>query len=67
MKLRKEVAKNRVFLTSIMKCIEICDRQGISLRGHRDDTNFNAENQGNFKALIDLCLDAGDIESWLNM
>lgn len=50
-----------------MKCIEICDRQGISLRGHRDDTNFNAENQGNFKALIDLCLDAGDIESWLNM
>ena len=58
--MEKQVAKNRAFLTSIIKCIELCGRQG--LRGHRDDANSNAENQGNFKSLIELCLDAGDIQ-----
>lgn len=60
--MEKRVAKNRVFLTSIIKCIELCGRQGIGLRGHKDDANSNAENQGNFKSLIELCLDARDIQ-----
>lgn len=58
----KQVLKNRAFLTSIIKCIELCGRQGIGLRGHRDDANSSASNQGNFKALIELRLDAGDTE-----
>ena len=49
---RKWRNEYRAFLTSIIKCIELCGRQGIGLRGHRDDANSNAENQGNFKSLI---------------
>ena len=31
------------------------------LRGHRDDSTSESPNQGNFKALLDLRIDAGDI------
>ena len=51
---QKQVSKNRTFLTSIIKCIELCGRQGLGLRGHRDDSTSKACNQGNFKALLDL-------------
>ena len=59
---QKQVSKNRTFLTSIIKCIELCGRQGLGLRGHRDDSTSEACNQGNFKALLDLRVDAGDSE-----
>ncbi len=52
---QKQVEKNLQFLISIVKCLEFCGRQGIALRGHRDDSTSNALNQGNSK----LC-DAGD-------
>ena len=35
---------------SIICCLEFCGRQGISLRGHRDDSSSDSANQGNFKA-----------------
>ncbi|XP_068680734.1 52 kDa repressor of the inhibitor of the protein kinase-like [Montipora foliosa] len=57
-----QIAKNRLFLTSIIKCIELCGRQGIGLRGHRDDAESESLNQGNFKALLNLRVDAGDNE-----
>ena len=54
--------KNRTFLTSILKCVELCGRNGLALRGHRDDaTNTDKTHQGNFKNLLDFCSDAGDI------
>ena len=58
---QKQTQLSRVFLTSIIKCLEFCGRQGIARRGHRDDSTSESPNQGNFKALIDLRIDAGDI------
>ena len=46
------VRRNRSILISIAKCIKFCARQGIALRGHRDDSTSPALNQGNFRALI---------------
>ena len=57
-----QIEKNRLFLTSIIKCIELCGRQGIGLRGHRDEAESESLNQGNFKALLNLQVDAGDNE-----
>ena len=45
-------------LRSLLKCLEFCGRQGIALRGHRDDDTSTSFNKGNFKAL--LRVDAGD-------
>ncbi|XP_072172497.1 52 kDa repressor of the inhibitor of the protein kinase-like [Diadema setosum] len=56
------VEKNRQFLISIIKSIELCGRQGWALRGHRDDSESVALNQGNFKALLNFRVDAGDGE-----
>ena len=55
-----QVKTNREILRSIIKCLEFCGRQGIGLRGHRDDNTCSASNKGNFKACIDLRIDAGD-------
>ena len=56
------VQKNRTFLTSIIKCIKLCGRDGMALRGHRDDsTMLDKSHQGNFKSLLDFRVDAGDI------
>ena len=56
------VAENRVILTQILKCVEFCGRQGIGLRGHRDDDTEECSsfNKGNFKALLNFRIDAGD-------
>ena len=43
-----------------MKCLEFCGRQGIALRGHRDDETRSSFNKGNFRALLALRVDAGD-------
>ena len=56
------VQKNRKFRTSIIKCIKLCGRNGMALRGHRDDsTMLDKIYQGNFKSLLDFRVDAGDI------
>lgn len=56
----KRVEKNRQILTSVVKTVEICGRQGFALRGHRDDNTCESNNKGNFKALIDFRVDSGD-------
>ena len=33
------VQKIQTVLTSIVKCVELCGRQGIAFRGHRDNTS----------------------------
>lgn len=60
-----ECSKNRKILSSIIKAIIFCGRQGISLRGHRDFGPFDfqqrpTENEGNFRALLRHRIDAGD-------
>ena len=57
----KQVSKNRQFLKSIISCLEFCGRQGIALRGHRDNASSDNLSQGNFKALIQLRIDAGKV------
>ena len=61
-----KIASNRQKLSSIFKTIELCGRQNISLRGHRDNaTDIEKdpslfENHGNFRALLKFRVDAGD-------
>ena len=61
---QERIAENRVKLRSIVETIIFCGRQGIALRGHRDDqTNVESNplsNHGNFLALLQFCVQAGD-------
>ena len=40
--------------------MEFCGREGISLKGHRDDSTSENVNHGNFKALINIWVMSGD-------
>ena len=58
---KEVIEKNRKFLTSIIKCVEWCGRNGLALRGHQDDATITDNtHQENFKNL-DFHIDAGDI------
>ena len=52
--------KTREILTSIIKCLKFCGRQGIGLRGHRDNNNTSSFNNGNFKELLEFRANSGD-------
>ena len=63
--LRQErIAQNRLKLRSIVETVILCGRQGIALRGHRDDqTHVESDplsNHGNFLALLKFRIEAGD-------
>ena len=61
--LSERVIENRCKLSSIVKTIIFCGQQNISLRGHRDDSKHVIEgehNVGNFQALLQFRIDAGD-------
>ncbi len=62
----QQVERNRTVLKSTISCFEFCGRQGIALRGHRDDATVATEHSN--KALIQLRIDAGDsaLESHLS-
>ena len=59
----KRVAQNRAMLQSIVETI-FCGRQGIALRGHRDDQKHMEQqrsgNHGNFWALLQFRVSSGD-------
>ena len=55
------LTRNRTVLTSIIKCLEMCGRQGIALRGHRDDSTSDDINKGKFRALVDFRIESEDI------
>ncbi|XP_060870008.1 52 kDa repressor of the inhibitor of the protein kinase-like [Metopolophium dirhodum] len=62
----RKVEQNRQKLILIIETLLFCGLQNISLRGHRDDGSINSvdddiKNQkGNFKALLEFCINAGD-------
>ena len=56
---KKRVDANRAILLSIIRCLELARRQGISLRGHRDNLTEDSP-QDNFHALITFAIAAGD-------
>ena len=61
---REQIAKNRLILRSIVETVILCGRQGMALRGHRDDrthVEFDPlSNHGNFIALLQFRIHAGD-------
>lgn len=55
------IKRNRAIIKSVAKCVHYCGRQCIALRGHRDDTTASEDvDRGNFLALLELRVDAGD-------
>ena len=60
------VASNHQKLSSIFKTIVLCGPQNIALRGHHDNAIdierdlTEVDNHGNFRALLDFRVDAGD-------
>ena len=59
--------KNRSRLIPIIKTVIFCGRQGLALRGHREDGEVwrenaeeNVNNDGNFRALLRFRIDSGD-------
>ena len=54
------VKRNHAVLTSTVKSLEFCGRQGISLRGHRDYSKCDVINKGKFLALVQFRIDSGD-------
>ena len=54
---------NRKIMSSIVKTVIMCGRQGLPLRGHRDDSQFYGRpehNPGNFQVFLEARVDAGD-------
>ena len=60
----QRITENRQNIISIVDTIIFCGRQGIALRGHRDDskhlTQSSLANHGNFLALLRFRVDSGD-------
>ena len=58
------VKENRAKLKCIVETIVLCGRQGLALRGHRDDQEFQEtdplQNHGNFLALLRFRVQSGD-------
>ncbi|CAI6356965.1 unnamed protein product [Macrosiphum euphorbiae] len=56
--------ENRHKLIPIVRAVLLCGRQGLALRGHRDQGSLSrkmpVENDGNFRALLRYALDNGD-------
>ena len=58
-----QIQRNREVLRSIIATVEVCEHQGITLRGHRDDNKHLERadsNPGNFQALLKFRRDSGD-------
>ena len=57
----EHLRKNQELIKSIAKTVHFCGKQGIALRGHRDDsTATSSSNRGNFRELLDFRAEAGD-------
>ena len=54
------VKRSHAVLTSIVKYLEFCGKQSISLREHRDDSTCDVINKGKFLAIVQFRIDSGD-------
>ena len=49
----EQVSRNAQVIKSLLKCVSFCGKQGLSFRGHRDDsTALDTSNMGNFIELV---------------
>lgn len=56
-----DIEKNREILKSMAEAVLLCGRQGIALRGHRDDNTAEGDsNKGTFLALVDYSIRSGN-------
>ena len=60
---RKElVSRNTQVIRSLLKCVAFCGKQGLSFRGHRDDsTASDSDNTGNFVQLVQFRAENDDV------
>ena len=56
----EQLRKNRELIKCVAKNVHFCGKQGIALRGHRDDSTATSSNRGNFRELLDFHAEAGD-------
>ena len=59
---KEQVSRNVKVIRSLFKCVAFCGKQGISLRGHRDDsTASESSNTGNFIGLVQFRAENDDV------
>ena len=56
----QQIKTNRQILSSIVSTVLFCGRQGLALRGKRDDGVLQEENRSNFNALLTFRIESGD-------
>ena len=58
----EQVSRNAQVIKSLLKCVSFCGKQGLSFRGHRDDsTALDASNMGNFIELVRFRAENDDV------
>jgi hypothetical protein len=55
------IRRIRKKLSPIIKCIFYCGKTNQALKGHRDDSTQDSEQQGNFKELIEFRIESEDV------
>ena len=56
-----DIIRNRAILQALAEAILLCGRQGIALRGHRDDSTAESDsNRDTFLALLDYSVKSGN-------
>ena len=59
---KEQASRNTSVIKSLLKCVAFCGKQGISLRGHRDDsTASDFNNVGNFRELVQFKAENDDV------
>ena len=59
---KEQVSRNSKVVKSLLKCVAFCAKQGIPLRGHRDDsTASESAKTGNFIQLIQFRAENDDV------
>ena len=56
---KEQVPRNTLVIKSLLKCVAFCGKQGLSFRGHRDDST--ADNTGNFVQLVQFRAENDDV------
>jgi hypothetical protein len=56
----ERVPANYCILLSVLRCLQLAARQGLALRGRRDDLVYDSP-QSNFTAFVKFAIDSGDI------
>ena len=58
----EQVSRNAQVIKSLLKCVSFCGKQGLSFRGHRDDsTALDASKMGNFIELVRFRAENDDV------